>query len=268
MKKILKSLAGASFLLAAHSQAAVVLYDQDFESPNSPFFVTPGWVDLNISPTTANDFYGTQQGASFAQQFTVEVLNVTGPNAWGTGYSDPSGQGGNYALGMLDGNLALKPVNNQNDLLAVTFDAQGYGFFNWSVDFSNIGIQNATGLNWDTTGLTPSFEFTLFSEQGANGLGEGTILGQKTVIGTPSAPNVFDWTTATGGFDVSGDADSLVTLRIDMLTGYYGALDNFLFVASDTQDDLGQSSTSVPTPSPLVLMMLGLMGAVRLNSRR
>ena len=97
--------------------ATIVLYDQDFENPAA--FVNNGG-DVNIF-NEVNTLYGNQPpGFVFTQAFTVETLLITGTQAFGTGYSDPSGIGGNYAVSMLS--------TVQNDLLGLAFNVNGFNF--------------------------------------------------------------------------------------------------------------------------------------------
>lgn len=79
-------LLGASWL---PTQAAVLLYENDFESPT-------GFVDTSgrdVSSQSVNTLYD-QPGFVFQQIFTVETLEIQGGVAFGSGYSDPSGIGG------------------------------------------------------------------------------------------------------------------------------------------------------------------------------
>ena len=103
---IIAAAASALIQAGAASAASVLLYQQDFETPAG--YVNNGG-DVNIF-RPVNQLYGGQPaGFQFAQTFTVETLNVTGSArgagtaAFGSGWSDPSGIGGNYAIGMLSG---------------------------------------------------------------------------------------------------------------------------------------------------------------------
>jgi len=240
----------AHFLCASHSIAGVMLYSQDFESP-----VGFSQVELDVSTQLVNDLYGNQPpGFSFAQQFTVETLLLTGTAAWGTGYSDPSGIGGNYALGMLS--------SAQNDLLGLSFDAQDYAYFNLKLDISSVDI-NGIGGPFVSAGSVPVFEFTLYDNPtGATGLGSGTILDVQQATGTASAQDVLDWTNVILPLDASGSTNGNVTLRIDMLSGGYAALDNFLIVASDVAGDVSA------VPEPVTAIAMGLLGVVGFAGRR
>lgn len=237
---------GLLFLASAsHSAAATVLYDQDFESPVG--FVNDGG-DVNIF-RTVNDLYGGQPaGFAFGQANTVETLLVTGTQAFGTGYSDPSGTGGNYALGMLSG--------VQNDLLGLSFDIGALQFLNFRLDISSIDLSVFGGPFVLLDGLAPVFEFSLYDNPtGVVGLGGGALLDSAQATGTASARSVFDWTSVALGLDATGNTNGNVTLRIDLLSGGYASMDNFRITASDTHGDFGD----VPEPSTLVLMGLGFL---------
>lgn len=222
-------------LASATSPAAVVLYDQDFESPNVPFVDNPAHPD--VSGQLVNDLYGNQpSGFLFTQQASVETLHITGGEAWGSGYSDPSGTGGNYALGM------LSTLND--DLLGLSFDVGSYSFLNVGIDVSSIDL-NCCGGTFVNPGDVPVFRFTLYDNPGgAPGLGSGTVLDFDDVAGTPSAQSVFDWTSAVIALSAAGNTDGNVILRVDLLQGGYAAFDNLRISSSDVPLDLGQ----VPEP--------------------
>jgi hypothetical protein len=236
----------AAVLWSSTMQAAVVLYDQDFESPTG--FVNDGG-DVNIF-RTVNQLYGNQPpGFTFAQNFTVETLLITGTQAFGTGYSDPTGKGGNYALGLLS--------DVQNDLLGLSFNVGANRFLNFRLDISSIDLSVFSGPFVPVTGAVPVFEFTLFDNpSGTTGLGTGAILDTLQASGTASARTVFDWTEVLLPLDASGSTNGNVTLRIDLLSGEYAAMDNFRIAASDTPGDVG----AIPEPSAFLLAAPALFG--------
>jgi hypothetical protein len=238
-----------SILMASSVQASTVLYDQDFENPVG--FVNDGG-DVNIF-RTVNDLYGNQPlGFQFSQNFTVETLLITGNQAFGTGYSDPSAIGENYALGMLS--------SVQNDLLGLSFNVGDADFLNFRLDISSIDLSVFGGL-FVSPGAIPEFEFTLYDNPtGMLGLGSGAILSTFRASGTASERAVFDWTEVLGVLDASEATNGNVILRIDLLSGGYAAMDNFRIVASDIPGDIGNVSTLEPT-STLGLLSLGILGA-------
>lgn len=233
-------------LITLHAEATTILYDQDFENPAT--FVNDGG-DVNIF-NSVNALYGNQPpGFTFAQAFTVETLLLTGNQAFGTGYSDPSGIGGNYALSMLS--------SLQNDLIGLSFNVGNNDFLNVRLNISSIDLSVFSGP-FVSPGDMPVFEFTLYDNpSGTNGLGIGSILSTLQVTGTASDQTVFDWTEVLLPLNTSGNTNGNVTLRIDLLSGGYAALDNFRIAASDTPGDTG-GSNPIPEPSTLGLMCLGL----------
>ena len=199
--------------LSATAQATVVLYDQNFENPTG--FVNDGG-DVNIF-RTVNQLYGNQPpGFTFAQANTVETLYINGTAAFGTGYSDPSGKGGNYALGMLS--------STQNDLLGLAFDVGTFDYLNVRLDISSIDL-SVFGGPFVAPGAVPVFSFTLYDNPtGATALGGGTPLASAQATGTASARDVFDWTEVILGLDATGSTVSaprtpffLSSLRRDQL---------------------------------------------------
>lgn len=108
------------------ANALQILYVQDFETPNDP----PGFIDTtgrDVSQQTVNQLYGGQpSGFSFEQDFTVATLEINGGVAFGAGYSDPAGIGGDHALGMLS--------SVQDDRLRLTFDVGTFAFLNLQID--------------------------------------------------------------------------------------------------------------------------------------
>ena len=241
---------GGLILTPSVYAATVILYDQDFENPAA--FLNDGG-DVNIF-NSVNTLYGNQPpGFTFAQQFTVETLLLTGNQAFGTGYSDPSGIGGNYALGMLS--------SVQNDLLGLSFDVGSNDFLNARLDISSIDL-SVFGGPFVTSGSIPTFQFTLYDNPtGVVGLGSGTILDLLEVSGTASARDVFAWTEVLLPLSTAGNTNGNVTLRIDLLDGGYAAMDNMVIEASNTPG-------SVPVPAAVWLFGSGLIGLIGVARRK
>lgn len=261
---LLKSFLAAAALTAGTGATAstVVLYDQDFENPVG--YNNDGG-DVSIF-RNVNQHYGDQPaGFSFAQTFTVETLNVsgsargTGSAAFGTGWSDPSGVGGDYAIGMLS--------NLQRDLLGLSFDVGSLDFLNFRIDVSSIDLSTFSGP-FVPAGATPTFRFSLFDNPtGVANTGSGTLLDQVDLTGTASDRDVFDWTRGTFGLSTAGNTNGNVTFQIDLLDGAgYGAFDNLLIAASDTSGDVGVPSP-VPLPASGLLLGAGLLLLRRLAHR-
>lgn len=253
--------AGAAAALACNAAraATIVLYDQDFENPAN--FSNDGG-DVNIS-TSVNDNYGGQPaGFSFAQAHTVETLNLTGSArgggtaAFGTGWTDASGQGGNFAIGMLSG--------FQNDLLGLSFNVGNLPFFNVAIDITSIDLSTFSGP-FVNDGDIPVFRFTLFDNlSGANTTGSGAILDQFDLTGTASPRHLTDWTSAVIALSTAGNTSGNVTFQIDLLQGGYAAFDNLLITASTEAGNVGE----VPVPAALPLFLGGLAGFGFICGRR
>jgi hypothetical protein len=229
----------------AGALGATLLYSNDFESP-------AGFVDTtgkDVSQQTVDSLYSLA-GFQFQQTFTVETLHITGGVAFGTGYSDPAGTGGSYALGMLS--------SVQNDLAALTFDIGSFSFLNVGMDISAIdldGVGGPFGVAQPIFRLrlydTPSGSFSFASP--------GTLLSTVDVTGT-GAPDrqVFSWTSVVGALDASSATNGNVTLVVDLIQSGYASFDNLVIAASNTPGDV---------PEPGAAWLLLGTGLVALGTR-
>lgn len=262
MSRLRHAFALAASLLAVSAPAAqtLVLYENDFESPNVPLEKNCG----DALDTRGIDFlYGTPAG-TFQQRNTVEAVLLSDPV-----YSDPSGTGGTAAIGML---CCL-----QDDLLALTFDTEGRAFLNAALDVTAIDVQGCGG----PFGVAaPVFRLSLVdSPGGVFVFGSGTVLDAAEVTGTVG-PDGFtaDWTRHVVALDASGATDGTVTLVWDLLASGYAAFDNLVVAASDDPGDVpvepaaapGATALGAPYPSPVrgaatVPFALASGGPVRLS---
>ena len=249
--------ASLTIYATASCASTILLYDQDFESPSN--YSNDGG-DVNIFDTVNDNYGGQPTGFEFAQAFTVETLNVsgsdrgTGTAAFGIGWSDPIGRGGNYAIGMLS--------DLQNDLLGLSFNVGDFAFLNFSVDVSSIDLSTFSGP-FVPDGAVPEFQFRLYDNPtGANAIGSGTVLDEVTLTGTASDQTLFDWTNGVFGLSTDGNTNGNVILQIDLLSGGYAAFDNLRITASDTEGDVGggddDNLTVVSVPAAGVLFLTGL----------
>lgn len=257
-RNVKKLLIAAALIVPMYSvNATTILYNQNFENPTG--FVNDGG-DVNIN-RTVNQLYGGQPaGFQFAQNFTVETLLVGGSQAWGTGFLDPQGKAGNYVLGMLS--------DVQDDRLGLAFDVGNFKFLNFQLDISSIDLDRWNGPFIPVGGLAPTFRLSLYDNpSGNNGLGSGNLLDSIDITGLASPQkNTFDWSNHTVALDATGNTNGNVILRIDLLSGGYAAMDNFIIAASDISGDVG-GGTLVPEPSSIALLSLGIVGFV-ITSRR
>ncbi len=255
MKPISNLLIAALVAATSGAHAQTTLYSQNFEAPVN--FVDDGG-DINIF-RTVNQLYGNQPaGFTFAQPYTDETLRVGGNEAFGTGYKDPQHVAGNYVVAMLS--------DAQNDLLSMSFSVGNFQFLNFGLDISSIDLDRFGGPFVPAGGAAPVFRFSLYDNPtGVTGLsGNGVLLDSATATGVAAANKyTFDWMHETLGLDATGSTNGNVTLQIDLLSGGYAAMDNFVVVASDEKGVI----PTIPEPGSWALMGLGL-ATLALRARR
>ncbi len=213
----------------------IQLYLEDFESP----IVTPVSQTNPISPTGFYDIdaspVATLFGANYSQTFTVETVLFNGTD---NQYSDPSGTGGDYSLGIWNG---------QDDLFGISFDIQNKAFINVEFDAAGIELFSADpGANsngtWNFTELaTPEFQITIYDDPNQNfdinNLPAFTVLAQDNLTGALPSSGAFTtiWANLITGLDVSGSTNGNVVLVFNLTsaTNSYAALDNIDIQASD-----------------------------------
>lgn len=254
-------LIGLFWLLIGASQnfaQTVIIYENDFENPNVPVQRTCGY---SLDQRGIQYLYGGPLG-NFQQTFTVEavLINYTGDpnNTGGAGrtYSDPSGLGGNYAMGML--------ASRQPDLLSLTFDSQGKDFINIGIDISSIDVTGCGGPFNISDPRNPRFRISLRNTPGGafsiSNPGASPMLDQVDIVGSKGPTRyTFDWTHHVVTLDTSGSSDGIVTLVWDLLEGGYASFDNLIITASDTPGDLGQNQAPLTNAGPDQVVVEGLL---------
>lgn len=259
-------MAAAVLATAGSASAADLLYSQNFEAP--AFYNNDSGGDFDIYADVNAHYANQPAGFSFAQANTVETLRVGGSIAFGEGYKDPQNIAGNYVVGMLS--------SVQDDLLGLSFNVSTFKYLNVRADISSIDLDRQGGPFVPTGGAAPVFRFSLFDNPtGALGVGSGAALASFDVTGLVSpAKNVFNWSEALGGLDASGSTNGNVILRIDLLSGGYGALDNLRIAASDISGEIPDPTPpgipGVPEPSTWAMLIagFGLIGGAMRRSRR
>lgn len=251
--KFLALIAGAA-LSATSPATAVVLYTQNFENPVG--FVNDGG-DINIF-RSINDLYSNQPpGFVFAQNFTTETLMIGGTSAFGVGYVDPAGIGGQYVVAQLS--------DAQDDRLGMAFNVGAFKFLNVEIDISSIDLDRFGGPFVPPGGAAPVYRFSLFDNpSGTPNIGVGALLDSFDAAAPFNvSKNSFLWSHVVNGLDASASTNGNVILQIDILSGGYAAFDNLKISADDVR-------AAVPEPSTWAMMIggFGLMGASLRYRRR
>jgi hypothetical protein len=222
-------LATLAVLPSIASGQSIVLYTNDFESPNVPVVINCG---NSLDSRGINLLYGSP-GFVYNQQFTVEA--ITHADLQGL-YSDPEGKGGAYSLGMLS--------TAEDDKLALTFDAQGRAFVNVGIDLSSVDV---AGCGGPFGVAAPVMRISLLDSPGGTFAFNQTVLDTKTITGE-AAPDqwTFHWHSGVVSFAVSGSTDGHVSILFDLLESGYAAVDNLSIVASNTTAVVDQDNDGVP----------------------
>jgi hypothetical protein len=222
-----------------------VLFSEDFNSPT-------GYSDpdqLSWTYAFVNGLFGT----AFQNTHDVETLQIAGSAK----FTDPSGIGGAYALGMLS--------DREPDLLAAVFDVGESGFLNVQIDISSIDF-DCCGGPFNPNGDIPVFQLSLYDAPlGAFDVRSiGTpALDSDTITGIASEPLVFDWTNHIVALDASSSTDGNVALVIDLIEGGYAGFDNITVASSDERGAVSvASSSSGGGTGPIVLALLAAFAAI------
>jgi len=196
---------------------SVVLYSNDFETPNVPLVVNCG---NSLDARGVNFLYGNEEFV-YNQVHSVEAVLIDDLSDL---YTDPEGIAGDVALGMLS--------SAQNDLLALTFDRQGFRYLNVGFHLSSIDV---SGCGGPFGVAVPVMAVSLLDSPG------GTFNFSQTALDTglatgEAAPDqwTFHWTFQIVTLDADGATDDFVSVLFDLAQSGYAAFDNLSIVASDT----------------------------------
>ena len=301
----IKTWMGAASLLVSlgvHAQSGVLVYQQDFETPNASagtscikFGNVAAGLSSNSDTNAAGSFaadYNGQGGATFQQVGTADRLcwdNPAAPAA--TRITDASLKGGKYSGGF--------GRNNSGNIEAwgAAFDAQGHTFLNGSMDLSILtpgSVNLALGqdspeqfqLNFYKI---PSNSFTLSSGAPAVPVvpgGSATLLGTTTIqVNKASGTSRFaaEWQAASFSIDVGAlqPTDRVLLVATAMTVNSYFAFDNLRLTAAPTAvpevsiqcdpnslpDSEGQQSTCTITANQPVTYALDVGLNLPVNSR-
>lgn len=214
---------------AAVRAQSVVLYTNDFESPNVPVAIDCG----NSLDTRGIEFLYGAPGFTYNQVNTVEA--VVHADTQGL-YDDPEGNGGSISIGML--------ASFQDDKLALTFDRQGRSFVNVGLDLSSIDV---AGCGGPFGVAAPVMRVSLLDSPGGVFSFDQTVLDTDTVTGA-AAPDqwTFHWSYGVVSLDASGATDGNVSVLFDLLESPYAVFDNLSIVASDSTGIVDQDTDGVP----------------------
>lgn len=234
-------LAGAMLAFSAPAFADTLLYNQNFENPDG--FVNDGG-DINIYRSINQLYHDQPAGFVFAQTFTTETLLIGGNQAFGQGYKDPDGRGGQYVVAQLS--------DQQDDRLGLSFDVGTNKFLNLQIDISGIDLDRFGGPFVPTGGAAPTYRFSLYDNPtGASGVATATLLDSFDATALfNTSKNIFLWSRVINGLDASASTNGKVILQIDVLSGGYAAFDNIIVTAADVR-------AGVPEPASWAVMIAG-----------
>jgi hypothetical protein len=199
----------------AAAAQALILYANDFETPNQPISVSCG---NSLDQAGINPNYG-RPGFGFVEQFTVETVVLRDPPGK---YGNQSSANGKYAVGMLG--------DVQDDRLALRLDVQGQQFINVSMDVSSIDVDGCGGpFGFES----PVFKVTLLDSPKGVFDWSAKKLDEKLARGEPARDAwTFEWSRATLALDASQASDGNVSVVFDLVSKGYAVFDNLEISAS------------------------------------
>lgn len=229
--------------------ATTIVYQNDFESPTG---IVNAGTYKDLTQQTVNSLYGPE----FTQTNTVETFFINGIYNL---YSDPSGTGGNHAIGMLS--------SVQDDKLALVIDTLGKDFINLSIDIAGVALSTDGTSPQFLTG-DPTFNLSVYDSPAATPIFGGTLLSSTNISGVRNQdPFTFTWTNHVFGLSTAGLTNDTVSLVFDLTAGGYAAFDNLIVTVSDTQGDIGDGSP-VPEPTTMILFGFGLLGLAGVSRKK
>jgi len=213
---------GVGFCLAGFGQDEILLYENDFETYYEEPLRSGCYLDLDQS--SVNDLYfetgnGTGGKVTFGQTYTVETILINGDDDL---YTDQTGQGGNYCIGMLRG------VSN-DDMLSLTLDSKEFNFINVEFIFSAISLQGCFGVpRLEVPEMeikiydTPSGNIDLYSQSSYTELGKSSVTG----IIPSNDIYTFNWQKVSTSIEIDQSINGIITIVLDLKESEYAAFDN------------------------------------------
>jgi hypothetical protein len=185
--------------------------------------------------TGINGLYSSA-GFNFTQKNTVEAVVIGDKEGK---YSDPTGKGGKYAIGLLS--------QAQDDLLAISFTTT-QKYLNVSFDMAGVELKNC---GTPVEAGAPSMQVSIYEtpEQGfsIDGSNLGTLLQRQTVKGRKSRTSTtYDWTPSTVALTADRAGSRKVTVVFDALEGGYVVLDNLSIIESAMPGVVDADRNGVP----------------------
>lgn len=224
------------------AQEKIVLYENDFETPNLKFVVN---CNSNfVSQQNINTMYkGTASARSlykdavFNQMNTAEILYH---DPLETVYKDPQNKAGKYSLS----------INYSFDRLSLTFkrsDMQTLDYFNVQFDMtaalplsstssSTCGVATPTNIHEINVKVYQHNDSTFNAlkpptNHFAHKVLVGAPMGERRLASTNSYLT-YNWKRMAAPFDISGVTQSYITVTFDLKEPGYVALDNFYIDAN------------------------------------
>lgn len=201
-----------------------ILYENDFEEPLRTITPLNGCPFLDKTPVNQNyglESYLFNQGAT-----TVETVLLQGSDL---DVVDPSGRGGNYALGMLQ--------NTEDDKLSLSFELEGRQYVEVNLDVTPRECQCISGFfGCSEENADATLRISLIDDPDGEVPLEPSIKNIELDAYTCNAPkgasdDKLNWTRCSGVMD-AGSAER-VAINFDATAGNYVVFDNLQIFAKD-----------------------------------